>query len=216
MSLKPLKILKKGFTQLSSKIKDRKDKLNEKLARKEAISSSDEEWLDNEGNTVDEQCILDILESASDFEKGVEQLDNKGKVIVQKLRELAGDIAKVTGNKRKRMVSTCLHSQCGADSVGIGSEFEMETKHLKTKRASMKPVPTKPIKKENATLTQQIEVLNWFHKNGKNQSKTARHFNTVYPNLNIRQPLVSSWVNNESVWHERWEQSNHQSDHTAK
>jgi len=80
----------------------------------------------------------------------------------------------------------------------------------------MKPVPTKPIKKENATLTQQIEVLNWFHKNGKNQSKTARHFNTVYPNLNIRQPLVSSWVNNESVWHERWEQSNHQSDHTAK
>jgi hypothetical protein len=218
MSLKPLEILKKGFTQLSNKIKDRKNELNAKLARKEAISSSEEEWLDNEGNTVDEQRVLDILELAPDYEKGVEQLDYKGKAIVQKLRELAGDVAKVTGNKRKRMVLLACSLRCGTDNVGIGSEFEKETKHLKPKPASAKPVPAKPmnLKKENATLAQRIEVLNWFHENGKNQSKTARHFDTIYPNLHIRQPLVSSWVNNEPIWRERWEQSNHQSDHMAK
>lgn len=160
-------------------------------------------------NTVDKQHILDILESASDYKKGVEQLDNKGKAIMQKLRELGGDIAKVARNKLKHTVLTCLHLRCDANSIGIGSKFETETKGLKTKWASAKPVPVKPIKKENATLAQWIEILNWFHKNGKNQSKTAKHFNTVYPNLNIRQPLVSFWVNDEPMWREHWEQSNH-------
>ena len=212
----PLEILKKGFTQLSNKIQVRKDELNAKLARKEAILSSDEEWLDNEGNIVDEQCILNILESAPDYEKGVEQLDNKGKAIVQKLRELAHDVPKAIGNKWKHMVFKWLVLRCGTDDVDIGLEFQKEMKHLKTKPAPAKPIPTKPMKKENATLAQRIEALNWFHKNGKNQSKMARHFNTIYPNLRIQQPLILSWVNDESIWHECWEQSNHQSDRMAK
>ena len=42
-----------------------------KLSQKESISSADERWLDNEGNIVDEQRVLDDLEAASDYERGV-------------------------------------------------------------------------------------------------------------------------------------------------
>lgn len=55
-------------------------------------------------------------------------------------------------------------------------------------------------KKENATLAQRIEILDWHHKNGKNQSKTAAHFNQIYPNLKLKQPKISDWVKNEAKW----------------
>ena len=98
-----LDILKEGLSKFSKTVKDRKDKLNAKLSRKEPISSADEQWLDYEANTVDEQRILDDLEAASDYERGLAQLDEAGKGIVKKLREWAGDLAKVAGKKRKRM-----------------------------------------------------------------------------------------------------------------
>ena len=61
--------LKKGLAQFSKKIKARKDKLTDMLAKNEKISDDDEHWLDHEANTVDEQRVLDILEAASDYEK---------------------------------------------------------------------------------------------------------------------------------------------------
>jgi hypothetical protein len=106
MAPKPLDILKKGLTKFSETIKDRTDELKSKLSRRETISEADEQWLDHEANTVDEQRILDDLEAASDYERGLSQLDEAGKGIVKKLREWAGDLAKgpsrVAGNKRKR------------------------------------------------------------------------------------------------------------------
>lgn len=58
-------------------------------------------------------------------------------------------------------------------------------------------------KKENATLAQHIEILDWYHANGENQSKTAKHFDAIYPNLRIKQPLISAWVKEEK-WQEEW------------
>ncbi len=71
-------------------------------------------------------------------------------------------------------------------------------------------------KKENATLAQRIEILDWFHKNGENQSATARHFRPIFPNLQIKQPLISSWVKEEAKWRDLWEQGNQKSDQMAK
>jgi hypothetical protein len=102
MTLKPLDVLKKGLSKITQGFKVRRDELNAKLACKESISSSDEYWLDHEGNTVDEQRVIDTLEAASDYERGVKRLDGPGKAIVTKLRELAGDLAKVAGQKRTR------------------------------------------------------------------------------------------------------------------
>ena len=110
-----LAVLKEGLTKFSKTIKDRKDDLNSKLSREEPISSADEQWLDHEANTVDEQRVLDELEAASDYERGLAQLDDEGKGIVKKLKEWAGDLARghitqVAGNKRKRMKIDFHHS----------------------------------------------------------------------------------------------------------
>jgi hypothetical protein len=115
MSRNPLETLKKGSSKFKEKIKLRKDNLQAKLRWKESISSADERWLDNEANTVDEQRVLDALESVSDYENRLQELDDDDRVIVKKLCEWAGDVVvNVTGNKRKRMsfhmgFGRCLH-----------------------------------------------------------------------------------------------------------
>jgi hypothetical protein len=103
MSPNPLKILKRGFSKFFQTIKDRKDKLNVKLSQGEVISPSDEQWLDNEGNTIDEEHILEALESALDYNRAVAELDINGQEIVRKLWEWAGHSAsaKAAGNKWK-------------------------------------------------------------------------------------------------------------------
>ena len=99
--------LKKGLAKFSKKIKARKDNLLTKLENNEQISSSDEHWLDHEVNTVDEQCVLDILEAASDYKKEVGKFDEHLKGIVEKLREWAGDTSKIAGQKRQRRGPLC-------------------------------------------------------------------------------------------------------------
>ena len=59
MAPKALEILKNGLAIFSKKIKDRREEFSAKLSRSETISSGDEHWLDNEGNTVEEQRVLD-------------------------------------------------------------------------------------------------------------------------------------------------------------
>lgn len=102
MASKPLDILKKGLLKLEKSFKTKKEQLEAKLSRQESISSSDEWWLDNEANIIDEQCVIDTLESSSNYKRGLEHLDKAGKAIVKKLREWGGDLAKATGKKRKR------------------------------------------------------------------------------------------------------------------
>ena len=56
-------------------------------------------------------------------------------------------------------------------------------------------------KKENATLEQRIEVLDWHHKSvDKSQTKTAAHWNDIYPNLRLKQPTISAWLKDEEKW----------------
>ena len=57
MASKPLDILKKGLAKLKNSCKAKKEQLEAALSRKETISSSNEQWLDNEGNTIDEQRL---------------------------------------------------------------------------------------------------------------------------------------------------------------
>ena len=44
----------------------------------------------------------------------------------------------------------------------------------------------------------------------------ARHSQPIYPNIQIKQPLVSRWVKQEAQVCEQWEQVTHQNDCTAK
>ena len=62
-------------------------------------------------------------------------------------------------------------------------------------------------KTENAILAQRIEVQDWYHANGQKQKKTATHFKTIYPNVNITQPRGSGWLKEEVRWRKEYEKN---------
>jgi hypothetical protein len=72
---------------LQKSITPKRDHLLAQLADKKSISSSDEYWLDNDANLVKEVSVLEALDEASDYERGVERLDDEGKAVVMKLMD---------------------------------------------------------------------------------------------------------------------------------
>ncbi|KAG6882394.1 hypothetical protein C0993_010722 [Termitomyces sp. T159_Od127] len=62
--------------------------------------------------------------------------------------------------------------------------------------------PDEP-RKENATLKQKIKIMDWHHKQGKKQKQghTTAHWDKIYPNLTLKQPLISAWLKDEQrIW----------------
>ena len=70
----PLAILKNAFSKLKKSTEKHQKALLALLSKKEKLSDADEKWLDSNGNLVDEQCVIEELDAASDFEQGVQQL----------------------------------------------------------------------------------------------------------------------------------------------
>ena len=65
-----------------------------------------------------------------------------------------------------------------------------------------------PGPKENATYSQRAEIIDWYRANRVNQVQTAEHFDKIYPTLQLKQPLISSWLKNESKWRAKLESDN--------
>ncbi len=55
------------------------------------------------------------------------------------------------------------------------------------------------LSRSHATVAQKVEVLDWYHANGKNQSKTAKYFNLKWPELDVKQPKVWDWIKKEAA-----------------
>ena len=103
MPLRPLEVLKKGLNTPQAQVKDKKEKLQAQLHEKKSTSSLDEKWLDNEANLVDKQQVLEMLEKASNYERGLGRLDETQKDVIRGLWEIVGDLSKVIGKKQKSM-----------------------------------------------------------------------------------------------------------------
>jgi hypothetical protein len=79
-----LEILKKGLCALKEQVKKRKDSLIKRLKKKESISETDEAWLDNEANHVDEDAVIkdatdeDIFEAVQKMRNGEEDREKNG------------------------------------------------------------------------------------------------------------------------------------------
>jgi hypothetical protein len=54
------------------------------------IIPSSQHWLDNDVNDVDECALIQELETASDFERGVARIDSATQKLLAKLKRLAG------------------------------------------------------------------------------------------------------------------------------
>jgi ribose 1,5-bisphosphokinase PhnN len=61
----PIDVLKKGLDKLKQHIQSN---LEARLQRKERLTDVEEQWLDNDGNIIEEQRIFETLEGASDYE----------------------------------------------------------------------------------------------------------------------------------------------------
>jgi len=86
---------------MQAQAKAEKEKLQAQLHEKKSISSLDEKWLNNEANLVDEQQVLEVLEKALDYKRGLGRLDEGQKGVIRTLREVAGDLSKVIGKTWK-------------------------------------------------------------------------------------------------------------------
>ncbi|KAF8261624.1 hypothetical protein EI94DRAFT_1705383 [Lactarius quietus] len=98
----PLDILKRGFFLLKKCYAARKAELQ---AKWDKLTVEDKHWLDNETNLIDEDLVLEALEAALDYERGISQLNDNQMTLIKRLREEAGDIPKVVGAKRKHAFS---------------------------------------------------------------------------------------------------------------
>ncbi|POW05640.1 hypothetical protein PSTT_09570 [Puccinia striiformis] len=61
----------------------------------------------------------------------------------------------------------------------------------------------------NASYAEKVQVLDWHHKNGKNQTKTSTHYQKIFPLLKIKQPLLSKWLKAEDSIRAKHQESSH-------
>jgi hypothetical protein len=215
--MKPIKVLKKGLVKLQGQIREWKATLEAELKAGQLISEADQDWLDGEGNLIDEERVVEILDNASDYNQSLDRLDSQAKKIVEKLQKLAGNDGKDVSSKKQKhkafeifmiQVYIILNLLSAGPAANVTPAF---TGGQKAKPSGI----VGSQKKENVTLQQRIEILDWHHSNGAVQRWTAVHFNLIYPNLWIKQPLISSWVKDEAKWWAEYELSTN-SAHSAK
>ena len=129
MSENPLHVLQKGLAKLKDSVRERKNNLLACLNRKERISDEDEEWLDNAGNTVDEEAVLDLLENTSDYEHSLAQLTAQQKILVEKLKELGGERKKNSLVRKQEKKLEGILTSFG-HQTRLESNHMMETTHI--------------------------------------------------------------------------------------
>ncbi|KAJ7852138.1 cytochrome P450 [Mycena leptocephala] len=134
---------------LKGTLKSKKDALLARLARKEKISDEEEHWLDNDVNDVDECALIQELETASDFERGVARLDSAKQKLLAKLNRLAG------GDSDTESVKPATEKAKKRKRDPTEEEINQRASNKEKKKKA--PPPQKP---ENATLAQRIEILN--------------------------------------------------------
>lgn len=108
----------------------------------------------------------------------------------------------------------CVHMSGTQLTWSLGpSQSAADSKKKPKAAVAPQPVFTK---KENATVAQRVEILDWMTKNPQeSQASTAAHWDKIYPNLQLRQPTISSWRSDEAKWRQRHEQTKGQA-HKAK
>ncbi|KAF7359013.1 DDE-domain-containing protein [Mycena sanguinolenta] len=158
-----LEILKKGYAALEKHVSTRKATLQARLKKEEPIDDEDSAWLDGPANLIDEKRALDLLESASDYDRGLARLGETLQAAVTRMKDFAAGVkssvlaSKVPSTKRKKPAQKPV--------IPAGKT-----------PGKKKEVQPKFTRAEHATLEQRIEILDWHHANGANQTKTANHF----------------------------------------
>ena len=99
--MKPIDTLKNGLEILHNQICDCKVSLKAALKANEPISMADEEWLDNSGNLVDKERLVNELDSVANLKR----LNLQDRLTVEKLMRIA-----ISNGNEKSVFSAKKHS----------------------------------------------------------------------------------------------------------
>ncbi|TFK21349.1 hypothetical protein FA15DRAFT_707319 [Coprinopsis marcescibilis] len=102
MSSNLLSMLQKGLKALRKHVESHRNTILNKIKHKAVVPSEDEAWLDHEGNMVDKEWMLDLLERAKTPDGVFNELNDADKMLAEELRKLGEPGATVAGNWRKR------------------------------------------------------------------------------------------------------------------
>ena len=97
---------------MKKEVEECRERLQKELKAKQKISEEDEAWLDGAGNLVDEECVIQLLRDAVDYEKGLDQLSNGDRDVVERLKALGDPGAEgpgIASKKRKRTALNSIH-----------------------------------------------------------------------------------------------------------
>ncbi|KNZ49439.1 hypothetical protein VP01_4g2 [Puccinia sorghi] len=144
----------------------------------------------NNQNKLVKKLTLDHLQSNLKHIKTNTAQEEEDLHLINQLLQLNHyDIIPLTNKQLEAIVKTSTtESQDSSTSQATSSP------HLPT-ASSSSGATSSPI--SSATIFQKNQILDWYHSNGKNQTKTAKHFQTIYPELRIKQPLISAWLKTE-------------------
>jgi hypothetical protein len=101
MTLKLLDILRKGLKSLQNEVKAKRDHLLARLADQKFINLSEEHWLDDDANFVNEEQIPEALEKASEYEMGCCKAGRQGEGHHDEAEEVCRGLQVVTGDEQK-------------------------------------------------------------------------------------------------------------------
>ena len=193
--------LKAGLALLKKEAKAEKTQLEERLKCCEKLTNEEEKWLDNTGNYVDEERLIADLEGAAVFSEAFSKLSKEQKACFHMLVAKASS-THPKAQKKKKSVSLSSSTNSVTYKLAVTKEKAKDPSKEATSSKAAMPGP-----KQNAATEQKVEVLNWYEKNGENQTATAKHFASIYPDLRIKQPLVSSWVKEKEKIRKEYENS---------
>ncbi|KNF01910.1 hypothetical protein PSTG_04734 [Puccinia striiformis f. sp. tritici PST-78] len=200
-----LSTLEKHYTEMKNKINERLKSLQAKLKKGQPITSEEEEWMDGDGNLVDAELLMEKISSLATNKKTMNLGSSDIKAFLQILNRCSEIISaknKLLESKKNPKKKT---EKPAEKSSNTNSNPNNKRKLDNNERTSKSKISnpnnnqmTSKSKISNASYAEKVEVLDWHHQNGKNQSKTAAHFDKTYPNLKIKQPLISKWLKDEA------------------
>ncbi|KAI7949502.1 hypothetical protein MJO28_008323 [Puccinia striiformis f. sp. tritici] len=187
-----LHVLEKRFSGMKAQAEEKKKALLKKMEAG-GLNEEEEEWLDNEGNFVDEFLLMEKLKAIAPNNQHI-PISASDIQIIQKIslfetEHTQGKKDALPLTQKKTLPAAPLEKKKKTATVSSPKKKQSVKQKLNLKSESKSS--KKPIR---ATMAQKIEVLDWYDKNGKNQTKTAKHFNEIYPEIGFKQPLISAWV----------------------
>ena len=125
---KLLDAAKQGFLRLKERIEPRLRHIKKKREDKEPLTQSEDEWVDGEGNIVDEEILVDELDRASDPDRAAAKLDERQAHTLKRLLSVGNGSG--SGGARCSSKTRSQHRRARAASAMVDDMLRISIQYL--------------------------------------------------------------------------------------